>query len=167
MIRVKKPHEIGSDTGHSTSIDIFAKVKTLVKDPVQRLSFLFGLIALHSFLVGVGLVLHPPELIRMAGFQPVTEGFFPVQGGVFHILMSIFYLTVTLRKEGYRLLVHLSILVKSGAFGFLLVYYLWVSPIFAVLMSGIGDGAMAAVMIWAYLSAKQHEPADNPPKKEE
>lgn len=129
--------------------------RTYILDATQRLSLLFALIALHSFLVGVALILHPPVIMRFFGFHPIGEGFFPVQGGVFHIILSLFYLVVAFQLEGFRPSIVFSIIVKTTGFLFLMIYYFLVDPIIIVLFSGIGDGAMALAMLWAYLTFKK------------
>ena len=131
---------------------IFSIMKTVIRDASKRLSFVFWVIFLHSFFVGLALIFHPPGVMRLLGFHSIGEGFFPVQGGVFHILMGIFYLTVVLRVEGFRAVIYLSIITKSMAFVFLLYYYFFVDGIFIVLFSGIADGAMAVIVILAYQS---------------
>jgi hypothetical protein len=130
----------------------FMMMKTVIKDASKRLSFVFWLISLHTFFVGLALIFHPPGILRMLGFHSIGEEFFPVQGGVFHILMGIFYLTVVLRVEGFRAVIYLSIITKSMAFVFLLYYYFFGEGIFIVLFSGIVDGALAVVIILAYQS---------------
>ena len=132
-------------------------VSSLRYNASKRLTLLFWLIALHSFLVGWLLILHPAGLIDILGFKPIDNDFFPVQGGVFHVLMSILYLAVARRREGYRWIINFSILVKSGALVFLLSYYFFMEPIFMVLISGIVDGIMAGMIVAVYHSCRQQE----------
>lgn len=134
---------------------IFLIMKTTIRDASKRLSFVFGLIFLHSFFVGLALIFHPPRIMSMLGFHSIDEAFFPVQGGVFHIIMGIFYLTVVLRVEGFRVVIYLSMITKSMAFVFLLYYYIFIDGIFIVLFSGIVDGAIAVIIILAYRSYNQ------------
>jgi hypothetical protein len=131
---------------------ILSIMKTVINNSSKRLSLLFTLIFIHSFLVGIALIFHPPEIMRMMGFHSISEDFFPVQGGIFHILMGIFYLSVVKRVEGFKTLIYFSIVAKLMAFVFLLFYYFLVDGILIVLVSGIADGAMALVIILAYLS---------------
>ena len=131
------------------------RIKSLINDASKRLSLLFWLIALHSFSVGWLLILHPAGLMHMFGFHPIGNDFFPVQGGVFHVLMSFFYLTIALRREGYRSMIYFSIVIKAGALVFLLSYYFFVEPILIVLISGVVDGVMAGVVTAAYHSFQQ------------
>ena len=135
----------------------FKLVNSLLANASKRFTLLFWLIALHSFLVGWLLILHPARLIHMFGFHPIDNDFFPVQGGVFHVLMSLFYLAVARRWEGYRSLVNLSIIIKASALFFLLSYYFFMERILIVLISGLVDGIMAGVMLAAYHSCQQQE----------
>ena len=121
------------------------------------LTFLFVIIAVHSFTVGFCLVLHPPDILWLMGFSPIGEKFFPVQGGVFHILMCMFYLAVALRIEGYRNMIYLCFFLKSAASLFLVFYYLFVKSIIVVLLSGIVDGIMATAIITVYYYYRKQE----------
>jgi hypothetical protein len=131
---------------------IFLMMKTIIRDASKRLSFVFWLIFLHSFFVGLALIFHPPGLMSIFGFHSIGEKFFPVQGGIFHIILGIFYLTVVLRVEGFRAVIYLSMITKSMAFVFLVYYYIFVDGIVIVLFSGITDGAMAVIIVLAYQS---------------
>lgn len=142
---------------HSRVEGIFLLMKTVINDASKRLSFVFWLISLHSFFVGLGLIFHPPGILRILGFDSIGEAFFPVQGGIFHILMGIFYLTVIMRVEGFKTVIYLSITAKSIAFVFLLYYYLLVDRILIVLLSGIVDGAMAIAIMLTYSSYLQQK----------
>jgi hypothetical protein len=159
MIRVKAAQEKAELPKGQCVSWVFFMVSSLRYNASKRLSLLFWLIALHSFLVGWLLILHPAGLIEMLGFNPIDNHFFPVQGGVFHILMSILYLAVARRWECYRWLINFSILVKSGALVFLLSYFFFMEPILMVLISGIVDGIMAGVIAAAYYSCRQQESA--------
>jgi hypothetical protein len=109
--------------------------------------------ALHSFFTGAMLVLQPAALLRWSGFTLPVEAFFPAQGGVFHILMAVLY-GAAARRRSLRVSVSgFIVFVKGSAAVFLLAYYLFVSPIWLVLLSGIGDGFIAIVL--AYFSREE------------
>ncbi len=57
----------------------------------KYLSLFLWLVAIHSFLVGVGLILLPSSLIDFFGYETCAERLFPSQGGVFHIAMAVGY----------------------------------------------------------------------------
>jgi hypothetical protein len=55
------------------------------------LSMIMWLIALHSFIAGIGLIVMPPQLMESLGFNSGGDRFFQSQVGVFHIVMAIAY----------------------------------------------------------------------------
>jgi len=127
-------------------------------DPRTRLSLLMGLIALHSLLVGIGLILLPADVMsRFFGFHLFGEKFFPVQGGVFHLVMAVAYAMAALHPVRDRALLVFSAAAKGMAFCFLLLYFMLVDPVPLVLLSGIGDGVMGALIVWADRSRARAE----------
>ncbi|MBU1938018.1 hypothetical protein KKG05_11515 [bacterium] len=128
-----------------------------LQHPHSRLVLILFLIAIHSFLVGIGLIIRPGTLMLLFGFNPGYERFFPTQGGVFHIVMAIGYTMAALRINDYRCLIIFSIIVKSIAAVYLFIYYALVDSIWIVLVSGIGDGLMALAILFALLSFVRYE----------
>lgn len=124
----------------------------IITDPAHRLRALLWALALHSAGVAAGLMLHPESLIAMAGYEPLNEPFFAAQGGIFHLIMALAYSMAALNLSRNRCLVVFTILVKSIATVFLIVYWIFVSRIFAVLASGVVDGAMALTILVAFNS---------------
>lgn len=120
----------------------------LIADPARRLSLLLWLVAVHSAVVGLGLIWQPAGLFARLGYAPVGEPFFPVQGGVFHVVMAVGYALAARDLPGNRCLVSFAIVVKAAATVFLVGYWLLKARLDVVLLSGIGDGLMAA-LIWA------------------
>lgn len=112
----------------------------------RGLSLLLWAVALHSALVGIGLMAAPPALLERFGFGTVSQRFFPVQGGVFHLVMVMFYVTAARAPERHRDLVRLAVATKILAFVFLASYFFAVERIVTVLLSGVADGAMAAAI---------------------
>ena len=112
-------------------------------------TLLLWAVALHSALVGLGLIGLGPDVLTRFGFGSVSERFFAVQGGVFHLVMVMFYVSAARDPVGRRLLVRLIVATKTVAFLFLITYYLAVDPIPAVLLSALADGAMAALIALA------------------
>lgn len=102
--------------------------------------------ALHSFLTGVLLLLQPAVLLRWGGFTLPVETFFPAQGGVFHILMAALYAAAAVRRPLWMAASGFIVFVKASAAVFLLTYYIFVSPIWLVLLSGMVDGGMASLL---------------------
>ncbi len=130
----------------------------IIKNPRKRLSLLMILIAIHSFCVGVGLIIRPAELMQLFGFGTCYERFFPTQGGVFHIVMVVGYLMAAYDVDENHSLIIFSILVKIMATVFLFIYFIAVEQIWLVLMSGFSDGIMGMaiyVALLLYLKSKK------------
>ena len=53
----------------------------------KLLRIFLALVALHSFCVGLGLIIMPFEYFTFFGYEGYQGLFFKVQGGVFHIVM--------------------------------------------------------------------------------
>ena len=103
------------------------------------------LVAIYSILVGICLIVSPVSFLEKLGFF-MEEKFFAAQGGVFHIVVSIAYLMAATNMPGRKNLVIFSFSAKFIATVFLFAYYLFVSPVLLVLLSGIGDLIMGVVI---------------------
>jgi hypothetical protein len=125
---------------------------SLITDPARRLSLLLWLVAVHSAVVGLGLIWQPAGLFARLGYAPVGEPFFPVQGGVFHVVMAIGYALAARDLAGNRCLASFAIVVKAAATVFLIGYWLLEARLAVVLLSGIGDGLMAVLIGVGYAS---------------
>lgn len=123
-----------------------------MKSPKERLSLLLWLIALHSFFVGLGLIIQLPFLMEFMGYGICNEPFFPAQGGVFHIIMALGYALAASDLDRYECLVIFSILVKGLATLFLLIYYFAFEQIWSIIMSGIVDGLMMVAILLGWIS---------------
>lgn len=123
----------------------------IIKNPRSRLSLILILVAIHSFCVGVGLIIRPAELMHLFGFNICNERFFPTQGGVFHIVMVVGYLIAAINVDKSRSLVIFSIIVKIMATIFLFAYFIAVEQIWLVLFSGFSDGIMGLAIYVALL----------------
>ena len=133
-------------------------MKHLIKlEKKYHLPFLLSLISIHSFLVGVGLILFPGKLMEYIGFQFVHEKFFQVQGGVFHIVLSICYILPVISYHNFKSLVIFSIIAKISATVFLFIYFLFFDPILCVLLSGFGDCTMAVLLIYVYHNRQKRD----------
>lgn len=130
----------------------------LTKDAAFRLQLLMWLVAFHSMGVGAMLIILPPEIMQLFGYQFVTERFFQVQAGVFHFVVVAAYILAALNLKDCKWLIIFSIIVKSSTTIFLFTYYFYADQMLVVLLSGIGDGLMG-VMIWLfyrqYISAQK------------
>ena len=134
------------------------EMKHLIKiEKKYHLPFLLTLISIHSFFVGVGLILFPGELMEYIGFQFVHERFFQVQGGVFHILLSICYILPVISYNNFKSLVIFSIIAKISATVFLFIYFLFFDSILCVLLSGFGDCTMAVLLLYVYHNRQKRD----------
>ncbi|MEN8153959.1 MAG: hypothetical protein ABFR75_08030 [Acidobacteriota bacterium] len=121
-----------------------------LKDPGYRFSLLMWLVAIHSFIAGVALIVSSPELFEFFGYKLINERFFNVQGGVFHLVMCVGYSMVALRPSKFEGLVILSISAKFIATFFLLIYSICFDWIFVVFLSGAGDFFMGLAILYFY-----------------
>ena len=111
--------------------------------------FLF-LVALHSFLVGVGLVILPSSAFELLGFISDFDRFFSTQGGVFHIAMSVCYALAAYDKIKYHQLIIFSVIVKFIAAVFLFSYFIFVSSQWLIILSGVSDLLMGVIILYLY-----------------
>ncbi len=120
----------------------------------KRLKTVLLLVAVHSLLTGVGLILQPGALLTWGGWGIVTEPFFPAQGGIFHILMALLYFQAARSLVQQAVFLPFIILVKCIAAVFLLFYALIVSMIWVVALSAVIDGAFALILYMFYLKLR-------------
>lgn len=116
----------------------------------KYLSIFLWLVTIHSFFVGVGLILLPDSFLDFFGYNECTERFFPSQGGVFHIAMAVGYAMAAYNLKRYECLIIFSIVVKFMATIFLFTYFIFVSSIWLVLLSGISDFLMGSIILLLY-----------------
>ena len=125
-----------------------------ITNPEKRLTLVLILTSIHSFCVGIGLILQLPILMEWFGFGHIAQSFFPAQGGIFHILMSVAYTIAALRPNKNDDLIKFIIIVKIAATLFLFIYFLFIDPIWMILLSGINDGVLAILILTSYKSFK-------------
>ena len=113
----------------------------------KLLSIFLWIVSLHSFGVGIGLILLPASTFEYLGFLIPSERFFPSQGGVFHITMTICYALAAYDKKRFESLITFSVIVKLIATLFLLVYFLFISSQLLIIISAFTDLAMG-IIIW-------------------
>jgi hypothetical protein len=114
---------------------------------VRWLSIALSLVALHSTVVGLVLIVAPPSVMEAFGYAWITEPFLKVQGGVFHLVMAVAYALAALDPAARRTLVAFAVAAKMIATVFLLVYYAVVSPLPVILGSGLGDLLMGVILL--------------------
>jgi hypothetical protein len=116
----------------------------------KLLTIILGLMALHSFGVGLGMIILPTDWIAYFGIVPSSHRFFITQGGVFHIVMAFAYGIAASNIKSNSLLIRYSILVKFCATIFLFSYFLFVNPFLLVFFSGIVDFGMGIALLFTY-----------------
>ncbi len=105
---------------------------------------LIGLIALHSFIVGIMLMFFSEWAVAFAGWDGADPIFFIWQAGAFHFVLAAGYV-VEYKQHGT---INMLLIAKSSAFVFLIGGSLIADTPWSVWFSGFADGAMALV---AYL----------------
>lgn len=101
------------------------------------------LIALHSLVVGLFLVLVPEWGARLGGFGSISPLFFARQAGAFHFVAATAYLVEYVRYRGVLLLV----ITKSVAVVFLSLTSLLDDVPWVVPLSGLADGLMGLAVV--------------------
>lgn len=97
------------------------------------------LVALHSLGVAVALLAFTEPAVRLGGFPGADPPFFARQVGVFHLVVALVYLFEYARERSVVLLVT----IKTVAVVFLAANLLLDELPWSVLLSALGDGAMA------------------------
>lgn len=131
-------------------------MKEYRKDPKLRLTTVLWLMAVHSFTVGLFLIIQIPKMMDVLGFHLEHEHFFPAQGGIFHIVMAVGYALAARDCVRYRCLIVFSIFVKAAATLFLLLYFAFADKILMILFSGIGDGVFCLMLYLTFISYDKH-----------
>ena len=117
----------------------------------KAISVFLWLVALHSFIVGVCLILLPSSVFEFLGFNPSFDRFFSTQGGVFHIIMSICYAMGAYDLKKFLALIVFSFIVKFVAAIFLLLYFIFISPQLLIILSCLSDLAIGLIIYFLYI----------------
>lgn len=120
----------------------------------KKLKIFLILIALHTFLIGVALIILPADLFSIFGYNNLNEPFFAIQAGVFHIVLSIGYIVAVNEKCKERYFLQYIILIKFIAFVFLILYYLIAANIPVIILSAIIDLILGILLLMFYLKLK-------------
>lgn len=108
--------------------------------------WLVWLIAVHSFGIGVMLLVAPAWSVRFAGWEGAEPLFFLRQAGVFHFVVATGYLLEYARLRTVTLLVA----TKAMASVFLLLSATLTDAAWSVPFSGVVDGAMGVAALWVH-----------------
>ncbi len=129
-----------------------------INTDIQKwLPVILWLVSLHSFFVGIGLIIMPDSFMLFFGFEIPTERFFSAQGGVFHLIMSFAFAFAATDIEKHNALILLAIITKFSATIFLFIFYLLINNIWTVLFSGICDFLMGMIIFIFYLQYKKRK----------
>ena len=105
--------------------------------------WLIVLIALHSVAIGFFLLFLTRWGTAFGGWPDVRPLFFARQAGIFHFVAATAYLTEWFRYRGFVIL----ILAKGTAVAFLVAMYLVDGGPWPLLLSALGDGSMALLVL--------------------
>ena len=108
------------------------------------------LVAAHSYVLGLMLMLLPAWTLNFAGWGEVDELFFPRQSGAFHLVVATAYLLEYFRTGGIILLLS----AKATAVVFLLALNPWASA-WSIPFSGVFDGLMLVGMFFLHFQARR------------
>lgn len=121
--------------------------------------WLILLIALHSLIIGIFLMVAPAWTMGFGGWQQtINVVFFIRQAGIFHVVLVAAYLIEHYRYQGVLVMVT----AKSMALFFLLLAAVFDQVPWAVPVSGIGDGAMALLVWWVHRQVSDEPVASEP-----
>jgi hypothetical protein len=113
--------------------------------------WLVVLIALHTYGIGVGLLVVPELALRFGGWEMIPPLFFPRQAGVFHLVLGTGYLAEYFRLRSVSLL----LMAKACAFVFLLGATFVAAVPWFVTFAGIADGLMGLAALAAHLAVSR------------
>ncbi len=119
---------------------------------MKLLKIFLLLITLHTFCVGLGLILIPLEYFELFGFENYRGGFFKVQAGVFHLVLCVAYVLAARDPVRNKHMVVFAIFAKFIATLFLFSYSIFIKMAWMVLVSGIADFLMGLILLGFYLS---------------
>jgi len=118
----------------------------------DRLPAIFvWLVSLHSYAIGVGLLLLPRLTLPFGGFALPQDLFFVHQGGVFHLVVATGYL---MEWHAHRSVTFMA-MTQCLATLFLAASWLLIpDPPWLVPASALQDGALAAAALWLMRSGR-------------
>lgn len=123
---------------------------------VERLlKWFLVLVAVHTFGVGVVLIVVGHPVMGVFGFPYLESRFFQMQGGVFHLLVPYVYYKASTDLHRYEYLIVFSVVIKATASVFLFSYYLFIEQIIMILISGFVDAGMGIIILLLYRKVKR------------
>jgi hypothetical protein len=125
-----------------------------IKPYLKLLKIFLILVAIHSFCVGLGLILIPLDYFDLFGFYGYNGNFFKIQAGVFHIVMSGAYVSAARDPVRNLVMIRFAIFAKMMATVFLISYAVFIDMVWMVMASGVFDFVMGLVLIWFFRGLK-------------
>jgi len=113
--------------------------------------WLVVLIALHTYAIGVALLVLPEWSLRFGGWETIPPLFFPCQAGVFHLVLGTGYLAEYFRLRSVSLL----LMAKACGAIFLLAATLLATVPWFVTFAGVVDGLMGLTVLVAHLEVNR------------
>lgn len=120
----------------------------------KHLSIILCLVGIHSFAIGVVLLIIPSSILNTLGFIDYKENFFQAQGGAFHLAMSVCYFMASIDVSKSVKLIQFTIAVKFIAFVFLILYFVFFWSSWLLVISAFTDGMMGVIIIILYHQCK-------------
>jgi len=137
---------------------IFERIRAMkIFKNTSLFQLLLFLIALHSFCVGIALIVLPFGVLSWFGFTVDPYRFFSTQGGVFHVVMAIAYLLAAKNPLGEKNLIIFIIIAKWIAFFFLAFYFLFSEMVPVIAISAVSDGVMGLLVMVFFLELYTEE----------
>ncbi len=113
----------------------------------KLLVIILWLVTLHSFFVGIAMIIFPTDWITYFDIAPSEHRFFITQGGVFHLVMAVAYGMAASNVKTNSILIKFSISAKFIATFFLLLYFIFVNQFVIIFLSAISDFCMGLVVL--------------------
>jgi uncharacterized membrane protein len=111
-------------------------------------------VGVHSVVLGLITYLFTDRFLRRMGFNLSSHRFYPRQTGAFLVVLGTGYLLAARDPAANRGLVHLTVLSKAVAVLFLFSEFLVRKAPRSILIAGVMDGLMGAVV--AVLARDSH-----------
>ena len=113
--------------------------------------WLVVLIALHTYGIGLALLVLPEWSLRFGGWETIPPLFFPRQAGVFHLVLGTGYLAEYFRLRSVSLL----LTAKVCGSVFLVAATLLATVPWFVTFAGVVDGLMGLTVLGAHAAVSR------------
>ena len=117
----------------------------------HRLRLVVTLVAAHSILLGLAMMLFPAQAMRLIGWDPPADLFFASQSGLFLLILGAAYAAAARHRPFIALIVG----SKAAAAVFLLASVAVFDVPGIIVALGLGDGALGGLVLWEYLACRR------------